>query len=167
MNTTRNDEEATRKATRAVEYLAAALVLALTLVAPTSASAASASVAVSAFVQPRAVVTVEAQPTSFAISEADVLRGYVDLPGASRIRVKTNSSGGYLLSLEIESECVTGVVLNGAGDPIQVTGGGGLVPRPYPGPAAVVSDLGYRFLLAADAKPGDYPWPVALSAMPR
>lgn len=167
MNGTRNNTEGTRKATRAIGNLAAALVLTLAIVVPTSVSAASSSVTVSAFVQPRAVVTVEAQPATFVISEADVLRGYVDLPSASRIRVKTNSSGGYLLSLEIASECVTGVVLNGAGDQIQVTGGGGLVPRPYPGPAAVVSELGYRFLLSADARPGYYPWPVALSAMPR
>lgn len=167
MNTTIHTAEGTGKATRTVEIVATALLLTLALVVPTPASAASSSVSVSAFVQARAAVTIEAKPSAFVVSESDIVRGYVDLPNASRVRVRTNSPTGYLLSLEIDSECVTGVVLNGAGDQIQISGGGGLVPRPYPGTAAVVADLGYRFLLSPDAKAGSYPWPVALSAMPR
>lgn|SRR5450830_1829814 len=167
MGRTKADAEGMWKAGRAVSSAAAALLLVLAAIVPTSAAASSASVTVSAFVQPRASVTVEAQPGSLVISETDVRRGFVDLPTASRIRIRTNSIRGYLLSFEIESECVTGIVLDGAGDRIQVSAGGGLVPLPYPGPAAVVSELGYRFLLSPDAKPGVYPWPVALSAMPR
>lgn len=167
MNLAGTEAEDTGRAGRAAWRPAAALLLVLGALLPAFASASAASVAVSAFVAPRAWLTIETQPANLTITEADIRRGFVDLPGASRIRVRTNSSAGYLLSFELESECVTGVVLDGAGDRIQLTGSGGLVPRPYPGPAAAVSELGYRFLISPGARPGTHPWPVALSAIPR
>jgi hypothetical protein len=167
MGRARTDAGRGRTAARAARGSAAVILLWIASSTPTRARASSADVVVSASVLPRATVTVEAHPGTLVLSETDVRRGFVDLPNASRIRVRTNSPGGYLLAFAIDSDIVAGVVLDGAGGRIQLSGGGGLVPRPYPGPLAFVSELGYRFLLSPDARPGTYPWPVALSAMPR
>ncbi len=142
------------------------LALAMTLFGPRPVVAATTSVNVSAFVRPTATCSVDVQPGSVLVTADDVRRGYVDLPASSRVRVRTNSSTGYMLVLEVESAEFDAVVLEESGERVEIRGSG-FVDRPFRGRAEVVSELGYRFLLNPATQPGVYAWPVALSAQPR
>lgn len=142
------------------------LALAMTLFGVRPAVAATTSVSVSAFVRPTATCSVDVQPGSVLVTADDVRRGYVDLPASSRVRVRTNSSNGYMLVLEVESAEFDAVVLEESGERVEIRGSG-FVDRPFRGHAEVVSELGYRFLLNPATQPGVYAWPVALSAQPR
>src|ERR1700687_4938815 len=67
---------------------------------PLHAGSISASLSVSVVVPARAVLSVESQPAGLEITEADVARGYVEAPGASLVRVRTNSPAGWLLEFQ-------------------------------------------------------------------
>ena len=131
------------------------------------AGSISASLSVSVVVPARAVLTVESQPAGLQITEADVARGYVEAPGASLVRVRTNSPAGWLLEFQPLQGPYRGLEVTGLGSTAQVGAAGGWLAQPYAGKTLVTASLGYRFFLSGDARPGLYPWPVALTATPR
>ena len=133
---------------------------------PMLVGSASKTLQVSVTVQARVLLQVESEPASLLLTETDVRRGYVDLPTASRISVRTNSSTGYLLAFEIVGGPIEGVRVRGLGAEISIGGAGGWIARPYTG-AVTSAELSYRLVLSKDAQPGAYPWPVLLSASPR
>lgn len=148
--------------------LALALAAALVPALPARAGSVSASLAVSVVVPPRAILSVESEPSTLLVTEEDVARGYVEVPKASRVQVRTNTPGGWLAELQVREGPYRSIEVTGLGAPAQVNANGGWIAQPYPGTTRPVSlELGYRFLLAPDARPGVYPWPVALSAIPR
>ena len=128
----------------------------------------TARIQVTATVLPRASITVLRQEMFLNVTTEDVSRGYVDVPAASRVEVRENSPRGYLL---VFAECgvpeplVARVSVRGLGTEIEVGPGGGFVPRPHArGP--VSAELGYRFSLSREARPGTYPWPLSVSVRP-
>ncbi len=148
--------------------LALVLFVAYVSALPARASTISASLAVTVVVPPRAVLSVESGPSSLKITEEDVARGYVDVPKASRLQIRTNTLSGWLVEFQVEQGPYRSIEVTGLGGPSQVSASGGWIAQPYPGTTRPVPlELGYRFLLSADARPGVYPWPVALAAMPR
>jgi hypothetical protein len=152
----------------AAPLLALALAAALVSALPARAGSVSASLAISVVVPPRAILSVESEPSSLRITEEDVVRGYVELPKASRVQVRTNTPSGWLAELQVREGPYRSIEVSGLGAPAQVNANGGWIAQPYPGTTRPVSlELGYRFLLSPDARPGVYPWPVALAAMPR
>lgn len=157
---------ATTKPRSAWAFPAIPLALAVAILAGQPAFAATSSVEVSAFIRATASCSVDLQPGSVRVSADDVRRGYVDLPASSRVRVRTNSSNGYMLVLEVESSEFDAVVLEESGERVEIRGTG-FVERPFRGRAEVVSELGYRLLLNPATQPGVYAWPVSLSAQPR
>jgi hypothetical protein len=134
---------------------------------PVHAGSVSASLSVSAVVRARAVLSVESQPASLQITEADVARGYVEAPGASLVQVRTNSPAGWLLEFQPLQGPYRALEVTGLGSTAQVSAAGGWLVQPFAGKMLVTASLGYRFFLTGDAKPGLYPWPVALTAIPR
>lgn len=150
---------------------AGALAFALaTVVAPAlsiHAGSISASLSVSVVVPARALLTVESQPAGLEITEADVTRGYVEAPGVSLVRVRTNSPAGWLLEFQPLQGPYRALEVTGLGSTAHVDASGGWLAQPYDGKTLVTASLGYRFFLTADARPGLYQWPVALSATPR
>jgi hypothetical protein len=134
---------------------------------PVHAGGVSVSLSVSAVVSARAVLSVESQPAGLQITEADVARGYVEAPGASLVKVRTNSPAGWLLEFQPLLGPYRALEVTGLGSTAQVSAAGGWLAQPYAGKALVTASLGYRFLLSDDARPGLYPWPVALTAIPR
>ncbi len=134
---------------------------------PAHAGSISASLSVTVVVPARAVLSVESQPPSLQITEADIARGYVETPGASLLRVRTNSPAGWLLEFQPLQGPYRALEVTGLGSTAQVSAAGGWLAQPYAGKTLVTASLGYRFFLSADARPGLYPWPVALSATPR
>lgn len=160
------------------KLVAAALAAALSLAAasgghaggpPSSrpfAGSPSARVRVSAAVLPRTKVAVHGQPPALVVTPADVRRGYVEVARASRIEMASNDPRGYLLVFEPlggPESPVRGAIVDGLDRQVQVGPGGGWVPRP-PVRGVVSAELSFRFVLAEDARPGRYPWPLALSA---
>lgn len=143
--------------------LAAFLVPAL----PVHAGSVSASLSISVVVPARAVLSVESEPTGLQITEADVARGYVEAPGASLVRVRTNSPAGWLLEFQPLEGPYRALEVTGLGSTAQVGATGGWLAQPYAGRMLVTASLGYRFFLSSDARPGLYPWPVGLTAIPR
>lgn len=152
----------------AAPLLALALAAALVPALPARAASVSASLAVSVVVPPRAVLSVESEPSSLRITEEDVARGYVEVPKASRVQIRTNTPGGWLAELQVLQGPYRLIEVTGLGAPTQVNASGGWIAQPYPGTTRQVSlEVGYRFLLSPNARQGVYPWPVALAAMPR
>lgn len=131
------------------------------------AGTVSASLSVSVVVPARAVLSVESQPAGLQVTEADVARGYVEAPGASLVRVRSNSPAGWLLEFQPLQGPYRALEVTGLGSPAQVSAAGGWLAQPYAGRTVVTASLGYRFFLSDDARPGVYPWPVGLTAIPR
>jgi hypothetical protein len=125
----------------------------------------SAVLSVSATVTSRSTVKVLRQPPALTITGADISRGYIDVPDASRVEIRTNSPMGCLLVFEGQGAPVREVHVQGLGREIQVGPGGGFVPQPYTR-SPVTVDLSYRFYLGEAVTPGTYPWPMAISTRP-
>lgn len=154
---------------RSGKALVVAFALAAFLVPAFSArgGSVSASLSVSVVVPARAVLSIESQPAGLEITEADVERGWVEAPGASLVRVRANSPAGWLLEFQPLQGPYRALEVTGLGSTAQVSAAGGWLAQPYAGKTLVTASLGYRFFLSGEARPGLYPWPVALSASPR
>jgi hypothetical protein len=131
------------------------------------AGSVTASLSVSVVVPARALLSVESQPAGLEITEADVARGYVEAPGASLVRVRSNSPAGWLLEFQPLQGPYRALEVTGLGSTAHMSAAGGWLAQPYAGKTFVTASLGYRFYLSGDARPGLYPWPVALTAIPR
>lgn len=131
------------------------------------AGSTSALMSVRVQVQARTLLNVESQPPSLDLTEADLARGYVEVPAAARIRVRSNDPNGYLLDFEVAAGPFTAIEVTGLGPAAQISATGGWLAQPFAGTQPVTSELTYRFLLAGNVRPGTYPWPVSLSAAPR
>jgi hypothetical protein len=125
----------------------------------------AARVEVSARVQATATLRVLWQQARIAITDADILRGYVDVRSASRIEMRNNSVQGFMLVFEAAEGPFREVYVRGLGREVQLGSGGGFAPMPYSqGP--VVVELSYRFMLNKEIRAGVYDWPLVLSSRP-
>jgi hypothetical protein len=128
-------------------------------------SLTSAKISITASVVERTRMQILDQAQELIVTGADIMRGYVEVFSASRIMVKSNNPAGYLLSFEVMSgtdaifHAVNVIV---GGHDVQLSPGGSWIPQPY-SVGDVTTDVGYRFALAKDAKPGTYSWPVMVS----
>jgi hypothetical protein len=160
------------------KLVTAALVATLSLASTASAQAASpagnairassAKVKVSATIHARASIRIRHQTPTVVITGADIARGYVDVPAASRVEVRSNSPNGYLLvfeGMDGPDRTFREVTVRGLAREVQIGPGGGLVPQPH-ARGTEAMELGYRFILRKDARPGTYAWPLAVSTRP-
>lgn len=143
--------------------IGAAAPLAL-MAAGANASQVSTSMSVSVNVVANAVLQNHYQAGQLHISLADVARGYVDVPSASRFSVRTNASSGYLMVFYPVGDLFESVQVSGLRSTVHFGKEGGIaVQRGLP-MAGVVHVLNFRFFLNARTLPGNYPWPLHLSA---
>lgn len=142
--------------------VATAIVASLLLAAPALADSSSATMNVSAQVIARAVVTVEGEPV-VEVTEADVARGYVEIP-AVRIRVHTNSLNGCLLLASKTDDAFGGVEL-AFGNTTMSVAHESWVARPYVRGGEIVT-VSMRARLAPGAAAGRHLLPVQFSASP-
>lgn len=118
---------------------------------------------VSATVLKHARMNITEQPATLEITAADVARGYVDVARAGQISIRSNSPR-YLLEFAVQEGFFRRIDVAGLGEDVILGATGGVASRPAGGPAATTTmRLRYRFLLAASAQPGAYPWPMRLS----
>ena len=106
-----------------------------------------------------------AQPNSLTIDENDVARGYVDVAPETHIEVFTNNKDGFLVTFRGRFDVVRKVLVRGLAHLVEIDAvdTGATVRHRSPAPDSTLK-LGYRFILASGAKPGTYPWPMAISA---
>jgi len=133
-----------------------------------AAHSSSARITVTATIADRTMLRIDHQAATLVITDADISRGYVDVPAASRVEVRNNNPQGYLLVFQPVDR--TGgmfreVRVQGLGREVEIRPGGGFVPQPY-ARIPVTMELGYRFVLGKDALPGTYAWPFSISARP-
>jgi hypothetical protein len=128
------------------------------------AQSRSNGIAVSAFVAPHAQLTVLSQPAMLSVTAADIERGYIDVPAASRIEVRSNSRDGFMLAFDPLANMFSEVQISGLGAAVELGTEGGTVVQRTNSRQPVLLQLGYRFVLAGRLRPGSYAWPIALSA---
>ena len=73
------------------------------------------------------------QTQELVITQADILRGYVEIRSAEHIEIRNNNLSGYLLVFEGLNGLFKEVIVKGLGDEISITSDGGWVAQPYNG----------------------------------
>ncbi len=155
------------------KLLTAALIAALSMSsmlgdqeAHAMSSGVSTKINIAATVLPHTSITVLSQVPELVVTNIDIKRGYIEVPSATRISVKSNNPAGYLLAFEpmgaIDS-FFTSVNVLIAGREMQLSpNGAGWVPQPYIR-GGVIQNVNYRFALSKNAQPGTYNWPLMIS----
>ena len=123
---------------------------------------------VSVTILKHASLQVMAQPTSVLVTEADIARGYVDVPSPAQVAVQSNTQGGYVLMFESQGEFLRQTLVKGLGTDVQLSASGGGVTQRGAGRgmSKTLLDLGFRFVLSESARQGVYAWPMRLSVTP-
>jgi hypothetical protein len=122
----------------------------------------SAVMQVNARVLPFAKYNVLHQEKEFVVTEADLNRGYVYVPSAMVLSVRTNSSNGYLIMVSVASGPFNELVIYDGNASYNISDSGGELYMPYEGLKPVKKDLSFRLRLNPDASPGVYQLPVAI-----
>lgn len=143
--------------------LAAALGVLTALAPAAEAARASAGMAVSVTIAPNAKLRSDYQAPQLKVTAADVARGYVEVPAASRFSVVTNSRSGYCLEFNPVGEIFELVQVGGLDHVVQLSADGGAIVQRGPLHSNLIYELSYRFTLHADAQVGVYPWPLQVS----
>ncbi|MFQ5718292.1 MAG: hypothetical protein ACE5IK_01975 [Acidobacteriota bacterium] len=136
--------------------------------APATAEAAgTAGITVGATVRSYARIETARLPSDLTLVQADVDRGWIDLPHAAHLRVRTNSPQGYELVLTTRDGPVWLVEVSSVSGSATFAPPGGVIVRPAAGFRREELDLDFRLHLAEGTRPGRYAWPIALSVRPR
>jgi hypothetical protein len=106
------------------------------------------------------------QTSELVITQADILRGYIDIPIAAHIEIQNNNLSGYLVVFGGLSEPFKEVLVKGLGKEVQVSSDGGWIAQPYNGRDPLMVELSYRFILSENVQPGTYAWPLTISVSP-
>lgn len=127
----------------------------------------SVKITIGATVLERTTMTVLKQIPEIVVTTADIMRGYVDIYAATRISVRSNNPAGYLLAFEdlsgLSSIFNSMNVRVGARE-VQFSQNRGWVSQPYVR-GGVTLDVSYHFLLAKNARPGIYHWPLMIAIL--
>jgi hypothetical protein len=133
------------------------------LVSVAAAAEQSASIPVTVNVIANAKLISTYQATQITVTPADVARGYIDVPAASRFTVATNSRTGYLLEFHPVGNLIDSVQVGGLGAAVQFDGAGGTIVQRGPPVPDLTQELRFRFALNHEVLPGTYPWPLRLT----
>lgn len=140
--------------------------LAATTISPDIHAAARSQIAVTAFVPAQTVAQLAQHPSEITITDADVARGYVEVPAASQLRITSNNPAGYVVDFFSRLPIFTSVRISSADGSAELgPDGGTLVERGRRGRDMPLS-FSYRFNLAARVQAGTYAWPLALNVRP-
>ncbi len=118
---------------------------------------------VSAYVKPVVTASYEYRKQVIYINTEDIERGYIDIPNAVVVHVRTNSRKGYLLSLNIRGNHFNDVWVSDNASLTVISSGKGLIKIPYADSSTEnINELSFRLYLSENIQPGQYAWPVAL-----
>lgn len=128
----------------------------------------TARVELRATVPGQASITAVSAPAQVQLAEADLARGYLDLPQALEVSVRTNLPRGVLLAGASGNGALRGVALSAPGEPgVYASDAGLLIDKLGTGLRTQRVQLYVRLLLGPGAAAGPMAWPVAFSLMPR
>lgn len=98
------------------------------------------------------------------ITPDDISRGYVDVPNATSLAVSGVNRSGFALDIHPLTGIFKAIRVRWADGETEFGAEGGMVLQRGSVPQKSVMQLSYRFLLGQHLSPGDYPWPLMLSA---
>jgi len=121
-----------------------------------------ATINVSATIVENVSKTVIHQTAALTITKEHIMKGYIDVPAATILRIRTNNPRGYSLAVQVNEEMAKEVWVTANHNTTVIAGSVGFLYQPYPGPAGEVKEISYRIFLSPDVKPGRYPWPLSI-----
>ena len=133
------------------------------LAVPVYADSASATMAISVQVIGRTLLTVAQRPSSVEVTQSDVQRGYIDVPAAVAFQVRSNAREGYSLQFEPVSGPFAQAKVTWENSTAVVGSDGSWLTHGYQ-QGTTAGRLDVRLVLAPDATPGSYSWPVSFAA---
>lgn len=145
---------------RTIVLLVATFVI---VAAPAYAGSASATMAISVQVVGRTLLTVGQQPASVVVTQSDIQRGYIDVPAAVAFQVRSNAREGYSLQFEPVSGPFAQAKVTWENSTAAVGSDGSWLTHSYQ-QGTTAGRLDVRLVLAPDATPGSYSWPVRFAA---
>jgi hypothetical protein len=144
------------------------LVLLFAVSLPAAAGQARASFPVSVRVPARASITAVESAGDVHVSAADIARGYKEF--STRYRVVSTGARGYLLQIAPRIGLARHIEVGGLGGEVVIGDSPVEIHRPAAGrrDAAGADDLvlALRVVLDPEARPGRYPLPLELAALP-
>jgi len=143
--------------------VAAICTLAVSTIQHDVEAAVRSQIAVTATVPARAISEQQAQLAELTVSAADIARGYVEIPAASRLKVSANNPDGYAVDFFPRLPIFKSVTVSSSSATARIGAEGGtMIVRGQHG-MKMPLDLSYRFELGENVAPGTYAWPLALS----
>lgn len=112
---------------------------------------------------PNGYVIMEHQARVLQVSAEDVARGMVEVRGGSRLVVTLKSSAGYAVDFRARSPLVIATWVGGIGRTVEIDSRGGTMVQREAAAGRHEVAIDYRFVLAPDAVPGTYAWPLDLA----
>ena len=112
---------------------------------------------------PNGYVIMEHQARVLQISAEDVARGMVEVRAGSRLVITLKSPAGYTVDFRARSRLIQAGWIEAAGRTVEIGSRGGTVVQREAAAGRHVVAIDYRFVLAADAVPGTYAWPLDLA----
>jgi len=106
------------------------------------------------------------QHSEIVVSYADVLRGYVDVPVATRLQIQNTNLAGYMVIFHGLASPFQKVIVKGFEQDVIVDTYGGSVIQPYHGRDPLLLELSYRVVLSKKIRPGTYAWPLTIAISP-
>jgi hypothetical protein len=130
------------------------------------ASSVSSKTKIAEEIQRHTALKVVHQTSELVITQADIIRGYIDIPAGANIEIQNNNLGGYMIFFMGIGTPFKEVLVKGLGGEVKINSNGGWIAQPYNGRDPVMAELSYRFILSENAKPGTYAWPLTISVSP-
>lgn len=134
----------------------------VTMLSAEAAQSSSTTVSVAALVLPMVRMQMLRQPATLEITAGDVERGFVELRSATVMRVVSNTP--WEVSFQSHGDFVRLTQVSGISGNLPVGPDGSSRVSRSAAKEPTSLELGYRFELSPDARPGTYPWPVTVSA---
>lgn len=133
-----------------------------------AADVANAQVTVGATVLRHLGIRVLTAPHTIRIVAADIVRGYVDMPLASTLEIRSNNLSGYMLVIDSQADFSIGTEVRSLGGVSSLGRTGGVLSFQASGSGMQTTPvaLSFRVLLSGAARPGNYPWPIQISVLP-
>lgn len=123
--------------------------------------AATTALGVSATILPRTEVETTAAPATLQVSAQDIARGWIDLPQAVRLTVRSNLPHGPTLLIATTGDLVSSGSVGGLAEAVSFGPGQGALPLPAHRPSERAQyALSLHLQLADGVTPGEYPFPV-------
>ena len=107
-------------------------------------------------------LTMAGQPAAIEVTHDDIRRGEV-VVRVPRVMLVANGRHGFRLRTELHNAAFTGVAMHGLARPVEANERVGLTWMPRTDVRPQPAEVEMRFKLAADARPGQYSWPLGLT----